>query len=79
MSEAEEYGYDGTYFMAGSPSKPYSMEGGGYIASSPPNSRKHHRKERQVPTLVRANSDQWQPEDEDHFADVIFFDYGRHY
>ncbi|KAG8777492.1 hypothetical protein FRC12_000359 [Ceratobasidium sp. 428] len=76
MSEAEEYGYDGTYFAPGSPSKPYSLEGGGYIASSPPNSRKPHRHDSDPPILPRNNSDQWQPEDEDHFADAIFFDYG---
>jgi len=76
MSEAEEYGYDGTYFVAGSPSNRYSLEGGGYIASSPPNTRNPHRNNVEARTLPRSNSDQWQPEDEDHLADVIFFDYG---
>ncbi|KAG9127688.1 hypothetical protein FRC07_010761 [Ceratobasidium sp. 392] len=75
MFEAEEYGYDGTYFASGSPSNHYSLEGGGYIASSPPNSRNPHRNESDPPILPRINSDQWQPEDEDNLADVIFFDY----
>lgn len=76
MTEAEEYGYDGTYFVAGSPSNQYSLEGGGYIASSPPNSRKPHRDDAEARPVPRSNSDQWQPEDEDYLADVIFFDYG---
>ncbi|QRV90714.1 Sad1-interacting factor 3 [Ceratobasidium sp. AG-Ba] len=75
MSEAEEYGYDGTYFAAGSPSQPYSFEGGGYIASSPPNSRKPHRLENGEHVLIRNNSDQWRPGDEDNLAEVVFFDY----
>jgi hypothetical protein len=76
MSEAEEYGYDGTYFAAGSPSNQYSLEGGGYISSSPPKSRKQHR--RNAETQYRNYPGQWQSDDQNEIADVVFFDYGEH-
>ncbi|CAE6424480.1 unnamed protein product [Rhizoctonia solani] len=74
MSEAEEYGYDGTYFAPGSPSNPYSFEGGGYISSSPPTSRKPHRRVPQV--RHQSDPDHWQMGDDGDIADVVFFDYG---
>ncbi|CUA73786.1 Sad1-interacting factor 3 [Schizosaccharomyces pombe 972h-] [Rhizoctonia solani] len=70
MSEAEEYGYDGNYFVAGSPGNEFSLEGGGYISSSPPTSRKPHRKAPRVQHQVHSS------DDENDIADVIFFDYG---
>ncbi|CAE6423574.1 unnamed protein product [Rhizoctonia solani] len=70
MSEAEEYGYDGTYFAAGSPDNRFSLEGGGYISSSPPTSRKPQRKAPRIQYQVDSTSD------ENDIADVIFFDYG---
>ncbi|CAE6480225.1 unnamed protein product [Rhizoctonia solani] len=74
MSEAEEYGYDGTYFAPGSPSNPYSLEGGGYISSSPPTSRKPHKR---VPQIRHRNDpDYWQTDNDNDIADVVFFDYG---
>ncbi|KAJ1310947.1 hypothetical protein OPQ81_009459 [Rhizoctonia solani] len=74
MSEAEEIGYDGTYFAAGSPGNEFSLEGGGYISSSPPTSRKPPRKAPRIP--YRHDSDQWHTNDNNDIADVIFFDYG---
>ncbi|CAE6470274.1 unnamed protein product [Rhizoctonia solani] len=74
MSEAEEIGYDGTYFAAGSPGNDFSLEGGGYISSSPPTSRKPQRKAPRI--QYRVDSDHWQTGDENDIADVIFFDYG---
>lgn len=74
MSEAEEYGYDGTYFTSGSPSNEYSLEGGGYISSSPPNPRKAQRRK---PEIRHRDDDLLQHDDQNEIADVIFFDYGK--
>ncbi|CAE6523184.1 unnamed protein product [Rhizoctonia solani] len=69
MSEAEEYGYDGNYFAAGSPGNEFSLEGGGYISSSPPTSRNPQRRALQA--------QQQQRSEENDIADVVFFDYGK--
>lgn len=65
MSEAEEYGYEGTYFPETDEAARFSQDG--YISSSPRLGRlpdQHPQPQRQS-----ENSD-------DHMAEVVFFSYG---
>lgn len=62
MSEADEYGYDGSYFTSGSLPSPGFAYQDGYITSSPPTSRKPDALESETETESEAMSIQTPPE-----------------
>jgi uncharacterized Rmd1/YagE family protein len=74
MSEAEEYGYEGTYF-GGNSSEPFSpTDGYGYIPSSPPKQRLRRRAS--DPTHHLQHNESEPDMGADDTVDVIFFQYG---
>jgi uncharacterized Rmd1/YagE family protein len=78
LSEAEENGYQGSYFASPAPRSPTSIRDGYVSAGSPVDTRRPRAapEESEVEAEAEDEGDRPLKRKEDEVAEVVFFDYG---